>query len=269
MRVTPPLVQADGWKSRVQYYTPSKVHCPDIIKAFIGDTLFAVEDDQRWNESVRPCHLKFLIRPSFLSGISNTTGEVLIDQIVDPNEIHLEPKQHEIAIQQKRRVDEYNNNQHADTTKSDNDVHDTETCIQSIEQLIQSLPASEKCNHIVSGDTRVHVLTLGWFIERAIVHNLRKFYELYPATVFRFREKLYSDFADGDKSVAISDIIERFLEHEQKLQAKQNALDNRRESEIYSASDTSDSIDSQDVNQKLDIDGCMQATGFCEIVKKS
>lgn len=93
--------------------------------------------------------------------------------------------------------------------------------------LLALLDPADKSLHVVSGDTRVSILTLGWFIERAIVHNLRMFYKIYPATVTRFRQKLYKEFAAGDNSVPCSVVVDRFLAREDALERERLAEDER------------------------------------------
>ncbi|CDF38127.1 unnamed protein product [Chondrus crispus] len=103
-----------------------------------------------------------------------------------------------------------------DPDGSDNgEASDTSDCEQNEPtSLISSLPAEERCVHVVSGETRVSILTVGWFVERAIVHNLKNFYAMYPASVMRFRQKLYAEFAEGDESVNCSVVVDRLLERD-------------------------------------------------------
>lgn len=99
-----------------------------------------------------------------------------------------------------------------DTDSSDDD--DTVASDASAMAALDRLPAEDKSVFNVVGQTRVRILTLGWFVERAIVHNMRLFYKDYPATVYRFRCKLYRRFADGDTSVPISVVVDRLLQWE-------------------------------------------------------
>jgi hypothetical protein len=75
----------------------------------------------------------------------------------------------------------------------------------------------ERCRHVVAGECRVSILTVGWFVERSIVHNLKSFYREYPESVARFRACLVDEYADGDHTVPMSVVIDRFLEHETSL----------------------------------------------------
>lgn len=270
MRATEPVHEPDGWHSRVQQYTPANVDCPDMIRAFVGDTMFAVSDEQRWNSIERPCHLHFFIRPSFLSGLSRTYGELSIEQLSpeasSDEQIPEEPQ----SDQQAERDIEPNLSQDmssaASSTDADcsdvdcSDESDVELSEKTADEYLEALPAEEKSLHVVTGETRVSILTLGWFIERAIVHNLRKFYEKYPSTVIRFRKKLYDDFAQGDTTVPISVVIDRFLESENKLKQKLSSAEGSAESDALSLSDTSDSVELKDV------DSYGQVVGLPEIV---
>lgn len=99
---------------------------------------------------------------------------------------------------------------------------------------IDRLPVEEKCLLEVSGRTCVRIITIGWFVERTIVHNLRQFYGDYPATLLRFRRMLYRRFADGDYSVPISVVVDRLLQweriHKQRLEDDLDQFCNERSS---------------------------------------
>lgn len=88
---------------------------------------------------------------------------------------------------------------------------------------IDYLPPQDKSIHRIVGQTKVRILTLGWFVERAVAHNLKIFYKHYKHTVYRFRCKLYRDFAGGDLSVPISVVVDRLLEHEWNIQEHDDA----------------------------------------------
>ncbi|KAI0564841.1 hypothetical protein FGB62_23g117 [Gracilaria domingensis] len=235
MRATEPIQETDGWTSRVQHYTPKDVDCPDMIRAFIGDTMFAVSDEQRWNTAERPLHLHFFIRPSFLSNLSRTFGELSLQQCGADTE----DEQALSSEVQQLETSSAGSTSDPDCCEDD----DPQPAEESACAYVDSLSPDEKTLHIVSGETKVSILTLGWFIERAIVHNLRKFYEKYPATVVRFRKKLYDDFAQGDTSVPISVVIDRFLESENKLKEKLATLEDVKESDASSVSDSTDSME--------------------------
>lgn len=81
-------------------------------------------------------------------------------------------------------------------------------------EYIDLLPPHEKSIHRVVGSVRVRILTLGWFVERSVAHNLRLFYKGYANTIYRFRLKLYRDFANNDMSVPIDVVVDRLLQHE-------------------------------------------------------
>lgn len=225
MTATEPVYDDDGWATRVQHYCPKNVDCPDMIKAVIGDTMFAVSDQHRWNEAIRPHHLQFFIRPSFLSGLSRTTGELCLEKhpldVSDEHDSY--PPKSPCQLGEMRSASSSENDLASAGSTTDPDTSDSsdtelEECIES---FIEHLPPSEKSVHVVSGETRVSILTLGWFIERAIVHNLRNFYKEYPATVARFRKRLYQDYAGGDLSIPVGSVIDRMLDLEEKQKAEE------------------------------------------------
>lgn len=427
-------VDADGWATRRAEYCPVNVDCPEFVRRVVGDTMFELSDEQRWNDSVRPYHLTFVIRPSFLTKLSNTKGELEVrpfpaekqpqpqiapeqqpveqaavssvsddgrertseqqqsqEVAVDRDECNASAhpeaapdsgsqlcsesesdREHEHGhdnesepvllpstageqigtteplvetpeapaavdvidagavspcsqynsfedlddllddspllpeVTDKAITDEASSNQppsssniddiaseidssastdtgdgdsegagHRDES-SDGDASDNDSnnnnksthadhaedaedankdCDENIndddrvgECVVESakgeeidadalrlewiddgasedkdldvsaeidrLPVEEKCLLEVSGRTSVRIITIGWFIERTIVHNLRQFYGDYPGTLLRFRRMLYRRFANGDQSVPFSVIVERLLEWE-------------------------------------------------------
>lgn len=291
MSSTKPVVGDDGWLTREQQYCPAHVDCPDFIRPIVGETMFEVKDFQRWNEDVQPFHLNFTIRPTFLTALSNTRGELSIERFPgddgedtreeedvrnDDNEM-VEQKQKlvkdEIDNAKSERCDDCEEKDKpkaededdkpsykpaaTDTplkstparprsaedlvseigststgTSTDSDSDNTEASESSDDDEsnhcdplvgIEQLPPSEKSIHRVIGQTRVRILTLGWFVERAIVHNLRQFYKGYPLTLFRFRRKLYREFACGDMSVPISVVVDRYMEREKEQMAQELA----------------------------------------------
>ncbi|CAN8067777.1 unnamed protein product [Agarophyton chilense] len=232
MRATEPIQEVDGWASRVQHYTPKDVDCPDMIRTFIGDTMFAVSDEQRWNARERPFHLHFFIRPTFLANLSRTFGELSLEQCGAQLDQPFSPEEQQLETSSAGSTSD----------PESGEENDEQTAVQSTSDYLDALSAEEKSVHVVSGETKVNIMTLGWFIERAIVHNLRKFYDKYPPTVIRFRKKLYNDFADGDTSVPISVVIDRFMESEQKLKEKTPGLEDVKENDGFSSSDSCDSL---------------------------
>lgn len=100
-----------------------------------------------------------------------------------------------------------------------------------VKQAIELLPADDKSIHRIVGTTRVRILTVGWFVERAVVHNLRLFYAHYARTVYRFRCKLYRDFAAGDPSVPVAVVVQRFLDAERQA-VNAAAADDRGHDEV-------------------------------------
>lgn len=199
---------AQGWETRVQHYCPAKVDCPDFIRAVIGDTMFEVDDHQRWHDELEPFQLQFRIKPSFLATLSKTHGTLRVDD-VDRDVVGMDEAADLVDASSSA-------GSATDPDGSDNgEVSDTSDCEQNEPaSLISSLPPGERCVHVVSGETRVSILTVGWFVERAIVHNLKNFYAMYPASVMRFRQKLYAEFAEGDESVECSVVVDRLLERD-------------------------------------------------------
>lgn len=207
---TAPVKEEDGHFSRIQYYSPARVDCPDMIRAVIGDTMFDVADHQRWNPTERPQHLSFNIKPSFLSGVSRTYGELCVNSVPTPSE-------EQNLTDESDLVDDSNSTDTEPDSGNGSDSSDMEGSIASPFDYIDALPAKDKCLHNLTGETRVGILTVGWFIERAIVHNLRNFYRDYPATIARFHQKLYAEYADADYSVSVHDVVERYMKTQQPL----------------------------------------------------
>lgn len=217
LKATDPQQDQDGWSTRTQYYCPANVDCPNMLRAVVGDTLFEVSDEQRWNDKERPCHLHFTIKPSFLSELSRTYGELSIESLPDSgrdvdNSHITTPQQSTVEIETETGSSDGATDPDVSDASDSSDMEISE----SPEEYIDRLPSADKSQHIVSGETKVGIPTLGWFVERAIVHNLRVFYRNYPSTIARFRQKLYREFADNDENVPVSDVVDRFLESERK-----------------------------------------------------
>lgn len=197
----------DGWQNRVQHYCPAKVDCPDFIRAIVGDTMFEVDDYQRWHDEQEPFQLQFRIKPSFLASMSKTYGTLRVEDVDhDRMDDGSEPADGSSVSGSATDPDGSDNGDASDSSDSESTDPD---------RLISNLPLEERCVHVVSGETRVSILTVGWFVERAIVHNLKNFYKLYPATVMRFRQKMYAEFAGGDYTVDCAVVVDRLLEKEE------------------------------------------------------
>lgn len=344
MTTTEPVVEADGWLSRTQVYCPAHVDCPDFIRPLVGDTMFEVSDFQRWKEEVKPYNLSFVIRPTFLTSLSNTRGELSIEKFPGDNSTEADSKTPAYSTNANFKTtpvhhnsDNDNDNASADGSAdsvrltadgitsevdsedsncqdlepqkccdklSDDDVElpsrrakccstrsrSADDLVSEIDSAsvdsvnstdresdhadscddeddaavktdpnayIDRLPPSDKSIHRVVGHTRVRILTLGWFVERAIVHNLRQFYKSYPATVLRFRRKLYREFARGDSSVPVSVVVDRFLQHEAKIASQQTRdhasaeeqnVDSQSQHETVSSPSTPESEQAQNGN---------------------
>lgn len=223
---------AEGWGTRTQEYTPRRVECPEFVRAIVGDTLFSVTDEQRWHDELRPFVQDFRIRPSFLSQASRTVGELRLEEVesaacacgtADEGDVcEACAAGAKLELDELDDVDDDELSTIDSITESDDagDSVDGDWRDSKAAQYIAMLPDSEKCRHTVDGETRVNLLTVGWFIERAIVKNLRIFYRAYPPTVARFRRKIYEEFADGDESVPASEVVSRFLDGEERRSAE-------------------------------------------------
>lgn len=207
--------------------------------------MFEVDDLQRWHDELAPFEQHYRIRPSFLKGISRTSGTLTVEPHPDDTSGQIDAKHgSDDAFADTNDNSTADNEQREDPDAIDGDYDlgsassatdgegsdggDSDCAKEPLdaEALLALLSPSDKSRHVVTGDTRVSILTLGWFIERAIVHNLRTFYKTYPATITRFRQKLYKDFADGDASVPSSVVVDRFLAREEVLerQAKEKRI---------------------------------------------
>lgn len=242
MTASEPEQELDGWLKRVQHYCPARVDCPNIIRGLVGDTMFEVADHQRWNDDLHPLSLSFSIRPSFLAALSSTHGDLSVKPFVcDPpaesestmdednsNEHDIENNHPAVSLNPPHSpnsdADEDTDPVESDTGSSVGDAASPPSVLLDDPVLaIDALPAPDKSVHLVEGVTRVRILTLGWFVERAIVHNLRQFYTEYPSTILRFRHSLYDQFAAGDHSVPISLVVDRFLQAEAELIERERA----------------------------------------------
>lgn len=206
---TPIEEDEQGWKTRSQYYCPTieKVDCPPIVSNFIGDSAFAVQDFHRWNDKLEPYRMHFHIKPSFLTSVSKTTGIMSV-----------RPWDREDTT----KGDERLSSADGSTDLEGSELSDMDEGRENlnVEDYMDSLPSDQKSVHMIEGDTRVSILTVGWFVERAIIHNLRKFYKLYTGTIVRFRKKLYKEYADCDETVPVSVVVERYMEAEERRQAE-------------------------------------------------
>lgn len=267
--VSAPVEDEDGWSTRELVYSPMKVDCPEFIRAIVGDTMFVVTDIQRWNDNIRPCHLSFQIRPSFLTSLSQTNGELLLEAFPvtdkeapqdERRDSTLSSDDDDAAIAKSHYNNANNNasNKHlpeesdkshmpeetgseiesaGPDTETENETIDSsdddETTDASTTTGLGRLPPEDKSIFRVMGQTKVRILTLGWFVERAIVHNMRLFYRDYPTAVYAFRQKLYRDFADNDQSVPISEVVDRLLQSE----AEQTEVDGSLEQDLRDGCD--------------------------------
>jgi hypothetical protein len=190
---TPATSQPDGSSTRQQSYVPANVDCPAVVRAVVGDTAFGVTDTQRWNDDERLYVQEFTIRPSFLSALSRTEGTLALEVVPAVVE------------------DDEDGDGSGASTEGDGELD--EDC------------GAEQCAHVVRGEVRVSILTVGWFVERAIAHNLRLFYDDYPKTVGRFRRFIVEEYANGDESVPISVVVDRVLAADAKRAAEAAAAD--------------------------------------------
>lgn len=227
MEATPVVDDPDGWATRKQHYCPAKVDCPDFIRAVVGDTMFEVDDYQRWHDDQRPFQLDFNIKPSFLANLSKTYGTLRVEHSDDKDDVadDLESVMDDGSegLDAAESADGLSSG--GSSTDADGSESDSSDCERGdAASLVAALPPSERSVHVVSGETRVSILTVGWFVERAIVHNLKSFYKDYPNTIMRFRQKLYDEFATGDESVDVRTVVDRLLEKEElERQMKDNS----------------------------------------------
>ncbi len=210
----------DGWTVRTQRYVPVKVDFPDFLRAVIGDAMFDVTDEQRFNEEEAPLCQQFRIRPTMFAALSTTTGTLTLAPVGadDADKSDSEDEDRPTSISKDGSdIDTMSSDGSTDPADS-GDSDDSEAGGPERSEFA-ALPPEDRCIHIVQGDTKVNVPTVGWLVERQIVANLRLFYKLYPATVGRFRRKLYDQFAGGDTSVPCSVVIDRFLKHEEETES--------------------------------------------------
>jgi hypothetical protein len=239
MSATPPVDAGGGWSSRELSYVPANVECPAIVRAVVGDTAFGVTDCQRWQDGVvgeRGARVQeFNIRPDFLTGLSRTFGTLIVCDV--------EADDHEM-VEEEEAVDVPEAEQAADAAEAGKEGSETASAdgsAVSTEGSARRVRKRARCLHVVRGETRVSVPTVGWFVERAIAHNLRVFYRDYPGSVARFRDAIVERYAGGDDSVPIEVVVDRLLEAEAREAAEAaaaaEAATNEREAGAGEAAD--------------------------------
>jgi hypothetical protein len=214
LEATQPTVGADGWATREQTYVPANVDCPAVVRAVVGETRFGVTDIQRWNDVEAPFVQEFAIRPSFLSALSRTWGTLTVEDVGD-GDVALDVVAAEAYDEAEDEGYGYGGEDESTrstasagaSTEGDGDADDDDF-------------NGERCKHTVRGEARVSILTVGWFVERAIIHNLRLFYNEYPKSVARFRTRIVNEYANGDASIDISVVVDRLLAADMKRQAE-------------------------------------------------
>lgn len=60
--------------------------------------------------------------------------------------------------------------------------------------------SSESCVHTLTGECRVAVPFLGWYVEQAIIGNMQTFYKQYPGYIQRFVEMVVNRWGNGHPS---------------------------------------------------------------------
>lgn len=217
----------DGWMSRTQRYVPAKVDFPDFLRTVIGDAMFDVTDEQRFNDEERAFCQEFRIRPTMFGALSTTTGELTLRPVDAPetevahdgSDVSSEAGTDGTDCDSKNADEAENANAKEELSVSDPKHEEEKEEPTTKPSEFASLPITERCIHCVEGDTKVNVPTVGWLVERSIVANLRLFYSLYPGCLARFRQKLYDQFASGDSTVPCSVVIDRFLKNEEETES--------------------------------------------------
>lgn len=227
--------EGGGWWQREFVYIPSKIDVSPIVRAVIGDGIFEVHDTQRWSPE-RPFRLYFKTHPTILSGLVTTNGETELFEIGDTGSsiggASSGDDTSEDGTEQDVKANRGSNlegeNDHPKSASSgpaaacqDPDIH-------------EKVPVSERCIHVISGEVRVALFSVGWFVEKAIVHNLKVFYRDYPKTVARFRQKLVNEYADGDVTVPISKVVKRYLIAEEEREERRTGGDQQRDIKLIS-----------------------------------
>lgn len=208
----------DGSCTRELAYVPAKVDCPGIVRGVVGDTAFAVRDEQCWNDVLeeRRYRQSFKIRPSFLTALSRTFGELRIEAVdIGENE----------GSDGSDGSDRCSETESGSGSEGAKEEEEEEAEEEGEGKVWTRLPSSERCMHVVEGETRVSIMTVGWFVERSIAHNLRLFYREYPKTVGRFRTFLVDKYGGGDGEVPMALVVDRFLEEEAEKIANMKAAD--------------------------------------------
>lgn len=238
MEASPVSRDAAGWATRRQHYCPAQVDCPDFIRALVGDTMFEVDDYHRWHDDESPFQLEFNIKPSFLATLSKTCGMLRVESFEDRDEGDVDELEGGVMDDGSEGLDagesadglsSVGGSTDAEGSESGDGSDSSECEPGDTAALVAGLPTSERSVHVLSGETRISILTVGWFVERAIVHNLKNFYKLYPATLMRFRQKLYAEFANCDEGVEGSVVVDRFLQKEEEEREKREREERARE----------------------------------------
>lgn len=192
MEATAPTTPEDAssatMKTRRQTYVAGDVTIPDMIKPLLDDSYIEVSDIQTWDEAI-PYLQHSTIHPTILGDVISTTACL---------SLHVDKSHH-------FRDDAHHEEDHVcDCPTSDDDT--------SADDLL----VEHACLHTLSGSVAVSVPFLGYFVEQAVVTNMKQFYSEYSTHVHAFFDMAMQKYGDGTRA-SLSSAIDRILIEEAKL----------------------------------------------------
>lgn len=162
--------------TRVQTYVPATVEIPDIVKPVFDDSYIEITDTQTWDDTT-PLRQSFSIRPGVLADFVKSEGQVVMEALSDGGAVI--------------------NGEGKDAKRGD-------------------LRGVDGCLHVLSGECRVSIPFVGWYVEQAIVANMTTFYDAYPKHVKAFVDLVVKRWGDGSVE-SLRDAVDRMLAEEKEL----------------------------------------------------
>lgn len=234
-----PSDRGPSWRTRHVSYLPANVDVPRAVRALVGDAGFRVTDVQVWEErgdaavaaeseaaegdeqhGVGEWVQEFRIRPGFLPGVTKTEGTLCVRECG----ASVGSSAFSDDASESDGCDGYDGGESSESSESSESVSEDSSVAES-DGRSRGEDDRDCCEHVVTGEARVLVPTLGWFVERAIVHNLRAFYVKYPETVGRFREWMVEKYgADG---AGMDEVVDRMLAAEGEEEVTEGVIEVR------------------------------------------
>lgn len=177
-------------KTRRQTYVPGDITIPDIIKPLMDDSYIEVSDKQTWDEAV-PYVQNSTIHPVILGDVICTTACL---------SLHVD-KSHQFRDDDDVVVDD----EVVDCPTSDDDA-----------SVDEAVVVERACLHTLTGSVAVSIPFLGYFVEQAVVTNMKQFYSEYSTHVHAFFDMAMHKYGDGTRE-SLPSAIERIVLEDAKL----------------------------------------------------